>query len=178
MKKYLLMLVVALALPLFVTSCGKDKDEPDNTTSFPYSFPNTNWGASMNSVKSSMSNKGLEVIEATDGLVYYTPSTFYPAYVYAFANNGLSVSSLALSEAQDAQYNFQGAIEKKYGKAIDEDEEGWYYANATTIVYYTYDEDTDGEGFWQAIFVESTKADKSVLKQIAKENVKTLGELH
>lgn len=170
MKKYFLMLVVALAMPLLFTSCGDDDDEPG----FPYELPNLNWGSSMDNVKMSMNHGLLHIAAETEtSIVYFTNAREFPAYVYTFADGGLNTSSLALSDAQDTEYHFQGMLEKKYGKAYDEDDEGYYYADKNNEVYYGYNEEIDG---WMATWTPKTKGGKSVVKDAAKANLELLKE--
>lgn len=169
MKKYFLMLVVALVMPLVFTSCGDD-DPKDEPSKFPYSVPVTNWGVSQTSVKSSMANSGYELSSESDAnTLLYSANDNFPYYVYTFANDKLTVSSLALSDAQDSQYDFQGFLEKTYGKAIEEDDEYWYYDAKNSVVAYGYAEAIDG---WMATWVPSgTRSDLSVVKEAAKANL-------
>lgn len=170
MKKYFLMLVVALVMPLVFTSCGDDDPKTDEPSKFPYSLPVTNWGISQTSVKSAMANSGFtldeKVSDATALLYSYNDN--FPFYVYGFTNDQLDAASLTLSDAQDSQYDFQGFLENTYGKATDEDDEYWYYDAKTSIVAYGYSEAVDG---WMATWIPNTKGDLSVVKEAAKANL-------
>lgn len=161
MKKYFLMLVVALVMPLVFTSCGDD-DPTDEPSKFPYSVPVTNWGVSRTSVKSSMANSGYNLtLEDEDGLVYSVGDNF-PMYTYLFnTNDELYSSTLALSDEQDTKYDFQGFLEGKYGKAFKEDETRWYYDAGNSIVSYGYEE-IAGEDVWMATWARvDTRSDIS-----------------
>lgn len=165
MKKYFLMLVVALVMPLVFTSCGDD-DPTDEPSKFPYSLPVLNWGVSQASVKSSMANSGYDLsFEGADGLVYSAGENF-PMYTYLFNdNNELYSSSLALSDAQDTQYDFQGFLEEKYGEAFKEDETHWYYDAGNSIVSYGYVE-IEGADVWMATWAAvETRSDISGVEE-------------
>lgn len=170
MKKYFLMLVVAIVMPLVFTSCGDD-DPTDEPSKFPYSLPVLNWGVSQASVKSSMANSGYDLtLEAADGLVYSVGKNF-PMYTYIFNEDGLCSSSLALSDEQDTKYDFQGFLEDKYGKAIEETDAYWFYDAGNSIVAYGYAE-IDEADVWMATWTPSgTRSDLSVVKEAAKANL-------
>lgn len=165
MKKYFLMLVVALAMPLLFTSCGDD--DKDKGVEFPYSTPNLNWGSSMTSVKASMQNSGISLFLEDAYSLVYSNNGEYPMYTYIFDDDELESSALELNEEQAVDYNFYGWLCSKYGNPVDEEDGDYTFVKNSLLVLYEHDADARcWIASWMAYDDDDTRADVSLAKEV------------
>lgn len=144
MKKFALMLV--MALPFVFASCGDDKDEPSQPTNNNFTIPVLDWNASQATVKGKVKGLSLDIENAET--LAYTTNGAYPFYIYAFENDKLEASSLAVSVEMDEEKDLMGFLEERY-VLVEEDEEDFIYADAsnyedaTVAVVYGLDAEND-----------------------------------
>ncbi|MDE5652351.1 MAG: Ig-like domain-containing protein [Muribaculaceae bacterium] len=126
-------------------SCKVTVNPVDNS----FALPILNWGASLTSVKNSVTDMTL-LSESSSILMYAADASYaYPWYTYSFGTSGLRGSMISLTTDMDEEENFQGWLEQYFGYYTIDEDNNLAYINASDIVdatigvTYGYDADLD-----------------------------------
>lgn len=199
MKKFFLMLAVALPM-FFMASCGDDNDdetifERDVEYSMPVLTKNTDgklnissnsirleWGDDASDVRQAMSpfSYVYNTDNSTAGNLVYTYDndiTNYPWYIFSIKSDGLAASSIFISEIQDEEVDFEAYFKNNgYKDVSTDDDDDFVYRSKDklTLVHYGYDEDTENVTVVWVPNVDGTRADALAVAKAQLELVQSI----
>lgn len=175
MKKFFLMLAVALPM-FFFASCGDDNDEDlKDDFSIPMIVKDANdvckfngtvyleWGDNNAEVKSAMNPFSYVLARDTQDTLAYTfdSNSALPFYIYAFVNNSLASASITVSIDQDDKLDFSKYFKDNGYKDISNDDEDFFtYQSKDKVCVVTYGLE---DGDVMAIWMPNTRADISAV---------------
>lgn len=161
MKKFFLMLAVALPMLFAMTACGDDDDNPfvskpafkmplltKNSAGVLQITNNTinlQWGDTQADVKAAMNPFTYVLQESTSTSLAYSYDADYgmPFYTYAFSYDRLASSAITITAEQDSEIDVIKYLEDNNYKDVstDDDEDAFVYRSKDkeTIVYYGFD---------------------------------------
>ncbi|MDE7414009.1 MAG: hypothetical protein K2N05_09540 [Muribaculaceae bacterium] len=164
MKKFFLLLAVALPMLFTMTACGDDDDTDILGGDIEFKMPvltknasgvlqisnnsiDLDWGDTIGEVKSEMSPFSYVLQSETSTNLGYTYDADYgyPFYTYAFAANRLASSAITITETQDDEINVIKYLEDNGYKDVSKDDEEDVFVyrskDKLTVVYYGFDGD-------------------------------------